>query len=157
MNLFLLNVILALAYVALKGAFTFPNLAIGFLIGYAVLLVTEHIAGRPGYARRVIRILAFALFFTQELVKSNFRVAYDVLSPRPQMSPAVVAIPLDVTSDLEITLLANLITLTPGTLSLDVSTDKRTLYIHAMYVEDVHELRHSIKDGFERRLMEVMR
>ena len=69
----------------------------------------------------------------------------------------MVAIPLDAETDAEITLLANLITLTPGTLSLDVSDDRRVLYIHAMYVDDVEELRRSIKDGFEKRVMELLR
>ena len=73
------------------------------------------------------------------------------------MRPGVVAIPLDAETDAEITLLANLITLTPGTLSLDVSDDRRVLYIHAMYVDDVEELRRSIKDGFEKRVMELLR
>ncbi len=70
---------------------------------------------------------------------------------------AIVAIPLDAKTDREITLLANLITLTPGTLSLDVSEDRRFLYVHAMFVEDVESFRDSIKNGFERRLLELMR
>jgi multicomponent Na+:H+ antiporter subunit E len=75
------------------------------------------------------------------------------------MRPGVVAIPLDVQTDAEITLLANLITLTPGTLSLDVSTDRRVLYIHVMYIDndDVEAVRRKIKEGFERRVLEVLR
>jgi multicomponent Na+:H+ antiporter subunit E len=73
------------------------------------------------------------------------------------MRPGVVAVPLDARTDAEITLLANLITLTPGTLSLDVSADRSFLYVHAMYVDDVNDVKRQIKDGFERRLLEVMR
>jgi multicomponent Na+:H+ antiporter subunit E len=71
------------------------------------------------------------------------------------MRPAIVAIPLDLRGDLEITLLANLITLTPGTLSLDVSSDKRVLYVHSMYVTDIAAFRSEIKNGFEKRVKEL--
>jgi multicomponent Na+:H+ antiporter subunit E len=71
------------------------------------------------------------------------------------MRPAIVAVPLDLTSDFQITLLANLITLTPGTLSLDISDDKKILYVHGMYVDDVDEFRRSIKQGFEKRVQEL--
>jgi multicomponent Na+:H+ antiporter subunit E len=75
------------------------------------------------------------------------------------MRPGIIAIPLDARTDLEITLLANLITLTPGTLSLDVSADRRVLYVHVMYIDndDIEAVRRSIKDGFERRVLEVLR
>ena len=67
----------------------------------------------------------------------------------------MVAVPLDVTSDAAITLLGNLITLTPGTLTLDVSTDHLPLYVHVMNVEDVESFRQGIKNGFERRILEL--
>jgi multicomponent Na+:H+ antiporter subunit E len=73
------------------------------------------------------------------------------------MRPGIVAVPLDAQTDLEITLMANLITLTPGTLSLDVSEDRHTLYVHAMFVDSPESVRDSIKNGFERRLLELIR
>jgi multicomponent Na+:H+ antiporter subunit E len=71
------------------------------------------------------------------------------------MNPAIIAVPLDVKTDMEITLLANVITLTPGTLSLDVSNDKKVLYVHAAYVEDREEFVQDLKNGFEKKLMEI--
>jgi multicomponent Na+:H+ antiporter subunit E len=74
------------------------------------------------------------------------------------MHPGVIAVPLDARTDAEITLLANLITLTPGTLSIDVSADRKVLYIHTMDLgDDPVRFRREIKEGFERRLLEVMR
>ena len=70
--------------------------------------------------------------------------------------PAIIALPLEVQKEGEIMLLANLISLTPGTLSVDVSTDRSTLYIHAMDVDDPDALRQEIRDGFERRILDVM-
>lgn len=107
--------------------------------------------------RRVPALLRFVLFFLWELWLANLRVARDVLTPGYSMRPAVLAVALTARTDLEITLLANLISLTPGTLSLDVSTDRRMLYIHAMYVDDPEDYRRYIQHEFERRLLEVFR
>jgi multicomponent Na+:H+ antiporter subunit E len=96
-------------------------------------------------------------YFLWELVVSNVRVAIEVLSPRYRMRPGVVGVRLDARTDLEITLLANLITLTPGTMSVDISEDRRVLYVHALYVDDRDAFERSIKDGFERRVLEVLR
>lgn len=102
-------------------------------------------------------MLGLGLFFVWELILANLRVAHDVITPRHYMRPGILAVPLDAQTDLEITMLSNLITLTPGTLSLDISIDRRVLYIHAMYIDDVDEVRQKIKDGYERRILEVLR
>ena len=81
------------------------------------------------------------------------------LAAESYVCPGVVAIPLDARTDAEITLLANLITLTPGSVSLDLSEDKRVLYVHAMYIDggDVEAYRRSVKEGLERRVLELLR
>lgn len=155
--MFLLNILLALAWGALTGQFTLTNLLVGFALGSLMVWIIHRESGSAHYFTKLRQVGGFALFFARELVKANLRVAYDVLTPRHYMRPGVVAIPLDVQTDAEITLLANLITLTPGTLSLDVSTDRRVLYVHAMYVTDLEQLRRDIKVGFERRVREVLR
>jgi multicomponent Na+:H+ antiporter subunit E len=158
MTAFLLNVLLALAWLALTGEFTPLNFLAGFALGYAVLLIAQPVVGRrSSYFSKVRQGASFALFFLWELVLANLRVAYDVITPGFRMRPGVIAIPLDVKTDEEITMLANLITLTPGTLSLDVSADRKVLYIHAMYIDEVESVRRDIKEGFERRVMELLR
>lgn len=157
MNFFLLNIVLAGAWAALSGAFTVENIIGGFLIGYGMMFVSRNALGCATYVSKVQQVILFLVFFMYELLKANLRVAWEVLTPGMSMSPAIVSIPLDVDSDLEILLLANIITLTPGTLSLDVSTDKQTLYVHAMYVYDVDRFRRRIKNGFERRVAELFR
>jgi len=81
------------------------------------------------------------------------------LAPASYVCPGVVAIPLEARTDAEITLLANLITLTPGSVSLDLSEDRRVLYVHAMYIDggDVEAYRRSVKEGLERRVLELLR
>ena len=95
----------------------------------------------------------FALFLW-ELLLSAKEVAIIVLRPRRPLRSAIVAVPLDLQSDAGITLLANMITLTPGTTSLHVSADKALLYVHVMNVSD--ESVQQIKSGFERSVMKVL-
>ncbi|NTU82561.1 MAG: Na+/H+ antiporter subunit E [Chloroflexales bacterium] len=151
------NLALALAWVAVTGDVSPGNLSLGFGLGFLVLVLMRRAVGVPDYGVRTVRLLGLLLFFGRELIAANLRVAYEVLTPALNMRPAVIAVPLDARTDLEITLLANMITLTPGTLSLDVSADRATLYVHAMYGEDPAAVRRAIKDGFERRLLEVLR
>jgi len=106
---------------------------------------------------KIFRILAFILFYIKEVIIANVRIAYDILSPRYKIKPGVLAIPLDVETDFEILSINNLLTMTPGTLSLDISTDRRVIYVHAMYVDDPEQLRKEIKAGLEKKLMEVTR
>src|SRR4029079_3137284 len=81
------------------------------------------------------------------------------LAPASYVCPGVIAIPLDARTDVEITLLANLIPLSPGSVSLDLSEDRRVLYLHAMYIDggDVEAYRRSVKEGLERRVLELLR
>ena len=157
MTTFLLNLLLALAWVSLTGQFVVSNFLVGFGLGYLLLWLDQSVSKPSGYFFKVPKVLGLLSFFVWELIKANLRVAYDVVSPWQRMRPGVVAVPLDVKSEPEITLLANLITLTPGTLSLDVSTDRKVLYVHSMYIDDVNEFKRQIKDGFERRVQEVFR
>ena len=152
MNLLLLNLLLALLWAMVTGSITLLSLGMGFLIGFVVLAAVNRALGNTHYFGRFARGVSLALFFLWELVISSFRVAWDVISPRPYMDPAIIAVPLDLETDAEITLLANLISLTPGTLSLDVSKDKKTLFVHGMHVDDPDELRKDIKENFERRV-----
>lgn len=156
MTTFLFNTLLALAWIALTGTFTPTNFALGFVAGFILLWLTQRLMLPSNYFRKVPQVIGFVWFFLWELVKANLRMMVTVLSPRLTIRPAVIAIPLDARSDIEITLLANLITLTPGSLYLDVSQDRCVMYVHTMHVDDPDLFRYRIKSGFERRVMEVL-
>jgi multicomponent Na+:H+ antiporter subunit E len=156
-KLLLWNIFLAFAWAALTAEFHPPNLAVGFLIGYLILFFSQPIVGRSNYFRKVWQVVEFGLYFVWEMIRASVRVAHDVLTPTIHSRPGVVAVPLDARTDEEITLLANLITLTPGTVTLDVSEDRRVLYVHGMFIDDLDSFRREIKDGLERRLLEAMR
>lgn len=107
--------------------------------------------------RKAWLFIRFAGFYLKELILANVRVAHDAVTPPHYMRPAILAIPLDAKTDLEILALANLITMTPGSLSVDVSTDRRVLYVHGMYVDDAAAFRADIKNRLERRVLELLR
>jgi multicomponent Na+:H+ antiporter subunit E len=146
---------LALLWVGATGVTTIPNLFAGTLIA-ALVLVYLH--GRGGdIARRVWRAIALLVYFFWELVVANLRPAWEIITPRFYIQAGIIGVPLDAESDFEIWLLATMITLTPGTLSVDVSRDRHVLWVHGMYIDDRDEFVRSIKDGFERRLLEITR
>ena len=157
MTLFLANILLAFAWGAMTGSFDILNLTFGFVLGAFCLALIREQLGTDGYFGRGYRVIGLIWLFLKELVKSAVKVAITVLTPRLDLKPGIIAYPLTVERDIEITLLANLITLTPGTLSIDVSEDRKTLYVHCIDVPDVDAAIADIRDGFERRIREVFR
>ncbi len=107
--------------------------------------------------RQTLAILRLGWLFLYELLLSSLQVAWDVITPQHLSRPGILAIPLTAETDAEITVLSNLMCLTPGTLSLDVSADRRHLYIHAMFIEDPAIAVQTLKEKFERRVLEAMR
>jgi len=104
---------------------------------------------------RVFRILKLVLVFAREFMLSVFRVTRLVLSPGMRFTPCAFRFPLTLTSDFQITLLANLITLTPGTLTVDVTDDRAALIVHAIDCPDPDSARREIADGFEKLIREA--
>ncbi len=158
MSLALLALILALGWTAATGSLSLPNLLLGAVIGAIGLYVVREHVSQPTLGPRIRRIVALFWLFLRELFVSALRVARLVLrrDMDRHLNPVVIAFPLTVTSPAEITLLANMITLTPGTLSVDVSSDGRLLYIHALNVTDRDAFIAEIRDGFETRVREAL-
>ena len=157
MSFALLAVVVAIGWAAATGTFTVLNLLFGALIGAVALLLIRDRVSRPRMLRRIGRMLSLAGLFLYQLVLSALRVALLVLRPdlRRYLKPAIVAFPLRLTRDAEITLLANLITLTPGTLSIDVSPDRKVLFVHVVDLADRDSLIRDIADGFEQKIIEA--
>ncbi|MDJ0782259.1 MAG: Na+/H+ antiporter subunit E [Desulfosarcinaceae bacterium] len=157
MHVFALNLVFALLFALFSGGPVGSGLLAGFALGYLALWLTRPLYGPSKYFQRLPRIFGLLVYFTKELVRSNLMVLWDVLTPTHISQPGIVALPLTAKSDLEIFLVANLISLTPGTLSLDVSADRRYLYVHVMFLDDVTATCTHIKEGIERRILEVLR
>lgn len=159
-------------WVALTGEVTPLNIGTGVVVSTGLLLLNRGIVlggsdrdegGQHSAVthfdtpREIVvngwRLVTFTVYLIWEIIVANFSVARIVLFPRLfPLRPGIVAIPLDIRSDVGITLLAHAITLTPGTLSMEVSSDRKTLYVHVMSMENEAHFREQIKEGFEKRL-----
>ena len=167
MTTFVWNLLLAVIWATVLDDVSPRGLFIGFVAGYLVLAAAWRLSldeGRgkdqPGgtYFRKVFDAIAFVIWFARELTVANFRMMRFTVSPLRAMTPGIVAVPLDEDlSDLEITTLASLVSLTPGTLSLDVTDDRRTLFVHTMDASDPDAVRAEVKDGFESRVKGILR
>ncbi len=155
MSLLPINLLIALAWAFVAGSFSGANLALGFAAGFIALYAFSEAVGGPAYHRHV-KAWAWVLWcFAYDLVMSTWQVAVAVVTMNHRGRSRFVTVPLDVQSDLGIIMVANLISLTPGTLSVDVSPDRKSLLIHALIADDPEALVADIKTGLEKRVLEV--
>lgn len=153
----LINIVIAVTWMFLTDQWSSVGFLKGYLIGLFLLFLMRRFLPQRFYMRRVWAFLVLLFIFLKELVLSSLIVVRQVLRPKLNIRPGIFAMQTELRSDFEITTLACLITLTPGTLTLEVSEDKRTLYIHAMDIDDAEQTIQAIKRTFEKAIMEVSR
>lgn len=149
------NLLVALTWVFLKGEANLVNLVWGYLLGVGVLFLFPLIPPGKVYTKKILGFIDLCLIFLVELTKANLAVLKVVLSGNTRPPSGIVAYPLELKSDWGITVLANLITLTPGTISVEVTPDRKTLYIHALECDDPGGVVDGIKTAFEKRVLGV--
>ena len=153
----LLNFFIALVWMFMSSSVNATTFVIGYLIGFILIFMMRRFFKERLYIERLWAAFKLTLIFFNELTLSNISVLLLVIRPKLNIQPMIFALPTDLEHDWEITLLSSLITLTPGTIVLNVSDDQRTLYIHAIDVDDVDEAIDSIKNSFEKAIKEVSR
>ena len=157
-KLVLINLFLMLLWPALNQEFTPQGFAFGFLGGLIILTLIER-----SYGQRIVRAIGFIVYVLWKIGMSNLHFATLVLYPgrlNKKLDSCIIGIPLTISSDLEITLLASVITLTPGTISVDLIPDadgRKVLYVHNLQTENEDQFRESIQNGFERRILQFTR
>ncbi|WP_296622992.1 Na+/H+ antiporter subunit E [Marivirga sp.] len=158
---FILHLVLcsAISY-GLVNLFSFNFLGLeilALLIVIFLLLWLSSFIYYRSYFNALKGVISLAFYFLKELIISNFRVIYFILSPGHKFRPAILELPLSLKSEFSITLLANLITLTPGTITLEISKDKKSLFFHVIDVpeQDLDKAKQKIKNGFEKRIMKI--
>ena len=154
---FLMNLLLSFIWVALTGSMYYTNFLFGFLLGFFILCVMNRNEVDQRYFYRVPKTISFLFFFLYQMIIANLQVAYDVITPKYFFKPGIVKYKMDAKSDFEINLLSTFISLTPGTLILDISEDKKILYIHVMYLHDKQKFMTELKNNVERKLLEILR
>ncbi|ESU31218.1 cation:proton antiporter [Bacillus sp. 17376] len=153
----LLNFILAFVWMFLKTSYSPASFFVGYFFGLLIIYIFRRFFTSRFYLLRVVAVLNLIYIFTLELILSNIAVIKAVLRPKLNIKPGIFAFPTELTEDWEITMLSILVTLTPGTLVVDVSSDNKVLYIHAMDMNNAEEAIQSIKNTFEKAIMEVSR
>lgn len=139
-----LNIMLAVVWALFSGEVSTRELAVGFLLGFALQLVFPDALGTRSYVARSLGLLRFLGFFLRELTVANVQVALFALQSHPPLNPMVVAVPIRLRSDSAQTLLTAVITLMPGSVVLGFSPDRRELYLHIVGTRNTREARESI-------------
>lgn len=103
------------------------------------------------------RLAWFVVWYIFELVKANIDIARQIIALKPRIRPGILKVELDAKSDQEVLALSNLISMTPGSLTMDISYDKKYIFIHEMYIDDVEEARQRIKVKLENRILKITR
>jgi len=135
-SLFMLNVVLAVLWMLLTGNVDIYSLLLGFILGYLAIGLLGRVVGGSSYGVKVWRLLSFAGYFLRILIVANLEVAREVVTPGFSMSPRLIRYSVKGMTPAQITTLAGAITLTPGTLSVDVDEPGESLFVHAMYARD---------------------
>lgn len=151
-----LTALLTLVWILLQNQFSAGMVVFGLIIGILVPIGTaQWWPDRPGTIR-VGRMLAYCVLVTWDIIVANVQVAWIILTKsNAQMKPAWVVVPLELRTPEAITMLASTITLTPGTVSADLSDEGHSLLVHALDTDDPDAVRDEIKSRYERRLLEI--
>ncbi|MPY67103.1 Na+/H+ antiporter subunit E [Deinococcus sp. SDU3-2] len=149
------NLLLGLVWALFLGEVSLRSLTLGWLIGFLILALFRRALGATPYIRTVTGTATLILFFSAELVRANVHMALMALQPRPRLNPMIVEVPLRLTGDLPLTLLASLTGLLPGTVALAFSPDRASIYVHALGMDSAHAARQSVRQ-MERHLLRVV-
>ena len=151
----ILTPVLALVWMLLANSFSPGNLILGLLLGWAIPIFTLRFWPERVHIRHPLRLLAFIGRVLADILIANLAVARIILQGPEQTRPGFVRVPLELRSDLGISLLANTVSLTPGTLSAWLNPERDTLIVHGLRVDDPSALVDEIKTRYEAPLKEI--
>jgi multicomponent K+:H+ antiporter subunit E len=152
----ILSVILAVVWVLLVNDVSAGTMALSIIVGLSIPLLTSRYWPNPPRIRRPLAVLSYFSVVLWDIAVSNVQVAYWVLFRRGDtLRSQFITVPLDLSTAEAITALAGTITLTPGTVSADLSADGRSLLVHCLETTDPNATVSQIKERYERRLKEI--
>lgn len=155
---FAYSFILALVWCLFYDDFSVNTFISGLILSWLILIFLRRSYFEPVYPQRMLYLLRFFLIFLKEVVKANLAVIRMIykINLKATLKPGILEYPMTVQSDAMITALANAITLTPGTLSIDISPDRRFLYIHFLHIADPEEAKASIRTSLENPMLKLV-
>ncbi|WP_196159561.1 Na+/H+ antiporter subunit E [Reinekea sp. G2M2-21] len=148
-------VLLFVVWLLLTNSFTIGNILLATFLAWGIPFLISGLQSETSRVKKPLKAAQYLFILLWDIIISNVVVARQVLGNTHHLQPGFLAIPLDLTDPLPITLLASTISLTPGTVSTEVSVDLKTLYVHALNVDDEQILIASIKQRYESRLKEI--
>lgn len=151
----LATVITLIVWLLLNNTVAPAHVVLGALLGIVLPHLTARFTVEGSRIKNFTALLELAVVFLWDVVVANLQVIVLVLGPRARLRPRLVEVPLDVSSPLAISTLAGIISLTPGTVSVELSADQRLLTVHSLRVNDVQAAAHGMKQRYERRLLEI--
>ncbi len=152
-----LNLVIALVWMALHTTWSGLDFIIGYLIGLLMIFALRRFFPQPFYGRKLWAVVKLIVLFFSELFKSSFMVLRYIVSPKLDINPGILTYETELDSDWEMTLLSTLVTLTPGTVLIEISREQHIAYIHAIDIKNEEDLSNSIRNTFERAIKEVTR
>ena len=155
----LLTGLLLVAWLWLNNTVHPGHVVLGSLLAVAIPYLTRRFWPEPIVVDRPLRVVQYVAIVSYDIILANLQLAALILGPVSRLRPAFVRVPLDLRTDFAVTMLASTVTLTPGTVSVDIEgnvADGRRLVVHVLRCVDEQELVQSIKDRYERRLQEIL-
>ena len=150
-----MTLLLAILWLLLVNTLNLGHILLGLFLGWAIVHLCGTFLLTVPKVRKPLGLLLFIGKVFYDIVVANLQVVKLVLGPKAKLQPGFVEIPLELTDDLAISILASVITLTPGTCSADLSADRRILLVHGIDVPDPQALVADIKARYEAPLKEV--
>lgn len=150
-----LSLALLVMWLLLENSISFSTVFFGVFLGWLIPLISHQLWPEEYRPMKYLLFFRFSLVVLMDIVRASFHVARLILGSSRKLRPAFVTFPLALKDNFSITVLANTVSLTPGTVSSEVSRDKRFLLIHALDVENEEALIKSIRDRYEAPLREI--
>lgn len=151
----ILSALTAATWLLLQQSLTLADLLAAALVGLIIPRAVHRLIAPPAHPRHLGTIIRLAGVVVWDIVIANVAVAQLVLSPRRQPRPAWIAVPLDIRDPTAVTLMASIITITPGTVSCVIDEDRHIIYVHALDCDDADAMAAEIKQRYERPLQEI--
>lgn len=150
-----LSLLLLIVWLLMNNSMSPGQILLGLIFAVLIPLGTSSMRKNQPTLKKPLSAAKYLLMLMGDIIVSNVEVAIQVLGPVRKITPGFIAVPLDITHDLPITLLASSISLTPGTVSIEVSEDKRWLYVHVLNLENEAATIANIKQRYESPLKEI--
>ncbi|KZN13756.1 Na+/H+ antiporter subunit E [Marinomonas sp. TW1] len=149
------TVLLFVVWLLLNNSMSVGHIVLALFFAITIPMLVNGMRDEHPKILKPWKAICYVLMVMKDIVVANVEVALWIIGPVKKLKPGFVAIPINIQSDLGITILASTVSLTPGTVSAEVSEDKQWLYIHALHLDNGSELIETVKQRYEKPIKEI--